>query len=247
MQTDINQQANLKSDSKQNNQYKEGTDYLLFERVRMLDKVGFTEPQEAYSIMLPKGWTHEGEVLWNSPGTSCAGTFKWLKTKSADAKYGFEIYPDMVYSWTTNAEINQFNLNNPGSALNCAPREPMNAEQYLKNIFAPDELGNPEIVKIEPNQYVVEQMQQKNEETMQELRQYGAGEMQFYQTAINAEVRWPNGTEGLIVLGASLLETVIPNVYDGSYNQAYTTLITNRIVFKYPKGENEQAKNRLVL
>ncbi len=74
-QTNNPKQNTSAEEKKLSENYKEGSDYLLFERARMLDRTGFTEPQEAYSLLLPKGWKTEGEIVWNNPGSSCAGTF----------------------------------------------------------------------------------------------------------------------------------------------------------------------------
>jgi hypothetical protein len=114
----------------------------------------------------------------------------------------------------------------------------------LREVFTREELGNPEIIKVEPNQDVVNQMRQMNEKSMRELQQYGAGNMQFNQTALNAVVKWADNTEGLVVLGVTIIETVVPNVYNGSYDKMFTTLVMNRTVFRYPAKESEQAKNQ---
>jgi hypothetical protein len=243
-QTNNPKQNTSDEEKKPSENYKEGSDYLLFERARMLDRTGFTEPQEAYSVLLPKGWKTEGEIVWNSPGSSCAGTFSWLKAKSADGKYSFEMYPDALYTWNSNPELMQFNQNNGSSSPNCGFREPMDAEQYLRNVFALEELGNAEIIKVEPAPSVIAQMQQSNEEARRELMQYGAGQMQFNQTALNADIRWPDGKEGLVVFGVTTLEMDVPNNYNGTYNKIYTTQVVKRIVFTYPKGEKEHAKNQ---
>jgi len=227
--------------------YKEGSDYMLYERVRAFDKVGFSEPQEAFSLLLPKGWQHSAGVKWNEPGSACAGTYKSLSASSADNKYSLEMYPDIVYMWSSNQQLMQFNQNSNVPSANCAYRQPIDAENYLRNIFVQEELGNPEIISITPNQYVVEQMRQQNETTTSELRQYGAGEMNFYQTAVNAVVKWPGGTDGLVVLGVTVLETVIPNIYNGSYSKSYTTQVSKRIVYKYPNKDSVQAKNQFSL
>ncbi|CAN5326791.1 hypothetical protein BH09BAC4_BH09BAC4_42230 [soil metagenome] len=224
--------------------FQEGSDYLLFERVRMIDKVGFTQPAEAYSLLLPKGWTHEGAVIWNNPGSSCEGTFSSMKARSADGKYSLQTYPDLIYIWNSNPQLMQFYQTNGFSSPNCALKEPMDAERYLKDVFGPQELGNPEIVKVEENPLVVEQMQQSNEKSMSELRQYGAGDMQFRQTAINAQVRWPDGSHGFVVLGTNVLETVVPNTYNGTSDKMYTTQVTKRTVFKYPESDKEQAEHQ---
>lgn len=71
--------------------------------------------------------------------------------------------------------------------------------------------------------------------------------MQFDQTAIHAEVRWPGGKEGFVVLGVTTLETVVPNNYNGTYDKMYTTQVTKRTVFTYPSGEKEQAKNQFAV
>ncbi len=48
---------------------------------------------------------------------------------------------------------------------------PMNAEAYFRNVFAPNELGNPEITAIHENTMGVEAVQQSNNKTRQELMQ----------------------------------------------------------------------------
>jgi len=234
----------LTSSSGQTKKFNEGTDYLIFERVRMLDRQGFTEPQEAYSVLLPKGWQHEDEIIWNSPGSGCDGTFRKLKAASGDGRYSFEIYPDLLYLWNTNPELLQFYQNNPASSPYCGIGEPMDAENYFRHVFVAGELGNPQIIKVQPNEAVVQQMEQLNEESRREMQSYGAGQMTFYQTAINATVRWPDQTEGQVVLGVTVVETVVPNNYNGTYDKIYTSQVTKRTVFRYPASESIQAKNQ---
>jgi hypothetical protein len=229
---------------KQNADYAEGSDYLLFQRVRLTDNMGFTQPEEAYSILLPRGWQHESEIIWNTPGTSCEGTFKKMKASSADGKYNFEIMPDLIFIWNTDPQLMQFYRNNSINSPYCKIDKPINAEDYLRNVFVPEELDNASIIKVEPNSYVVQQMKQSNEASRQEMMQYGAGRLDFDQTAVNATVRWPDGKEGLVTLGVTIIATAIPNVYNGSYNTVYTTQITQRTVFTYPQDKAEEAKNQ---
>ncbi|MGB8191913.1 MAG: hypothetical protein WCF67_08345, partial [Chitinophagaceae bacterium] len=132
---------------------------------------------------------------------------------------------------------------NQGSS-NCSYEEPMDAETYLRQKFVKNELGNAEVISVEPNKYVVEQMQQSNDKIRNEMMQYGSGQIQFHQTAVNATVRWPDGTDGLVVLGVSTLEGDVPNVYNGTSSKIFTTQVTKRTVFKYPSADVEQAKNQ---
>jgi hypothetical protein len=224
--------------------FKEGNDYVLFERVRMLDKTAFAEPAEAYSLLLPKGWQQESNIIWNMPNTDCAGTFKDLRARSVDGKYSFRLFPDIVYNWNTDPQLMQFYMNSGSSSPYCGFRQPLNAEQYLRMVFASGELNNPQIIKVEPNATVVEEMQSSNEKTRMELMQYGSAQIQFDQSAIHATVRWKNGTEGIVVLGVSIIENTVPNVYNGTYNRIYTTMVTKRIVYTYPETEKQQALNQ---
>jgi hypothetical protein len=221
--------------------YKEGTDYVLFERVRLLDKTAFTEPAEAYSILLPKGWQQKSDIIWNMPGGSCTGTFRELKATSPDQQYSFQIFPDLLYSWNTNPELMQFYQNSGNESIYCSIGQPMNAEQYLKNVFGPQELGNPQVLKVEDNSLVVQEMQQNNEKARRELMQYGSANIAFDQSAINATLRWPDGKEGMVVLGVSTIENTIPNIYTGTTSKSYTTQVTKRIVYTYPAEESKQA------
>ncbi len=58
--------AKVKSSS---SNYTEGKDYIEFVRARVLDKVGFSQPVEALSLLIPKNWKYEGNIMWNQPGT----------------------------------------------------------------------------------------------------------------------------------------------------------------------------------
>lgn len=219
-----------------------GKDYQEYQRVRLLDKQGFTEPQEAYSVLLPKGWTSNGEVIWNQPGTACAGTFKRMSASSADGKYTFTIFPDLNFNWNPDPAMRQFQQSANGSF--CSSREPIQAEPYLKQWLA-NELGSPQLISVEPNLYVVQEMSKNNGKAEQELRSYGAGQMQFQGSAVNAKVKWKDGTEGLITVGVNILALQVPNVYNGTSNTIYTTMVSHRSIFKYPEGAGSQAENLL--
>jgi hypothetical protein len=210
----------------------------------MLDKTAFTEPVEAYSLLLPKGWQQESNIIWNMPGSACAGTLRELRARSGDGKYSFRLFPDIVYSWNTDPQLMHFYMNSGNTSPYCGFRQPLNAEQYLRMVFAPGELNNPQIIKVEPNATVVEEMKLGNEKTRMELMQYGSAQIQFDQSAIHANVRWKNGTEGIVILGVSIIENTVPNLYNGTYNRIYTTMVTKRIVYTYPETESQQALNQ---
>lgn len=224
--------------------FQEGRDYLRFERIRQHDNTGFDQPAEAFSILLPAGWQHEGEIIWRQPGAGCDGTNQRFRASSADGKYSFEMLPAVLWSWSEDPQMQQINQSH-GPVGFCSYGQPMNAEQYLRSAFAPGELGEPDIISVKPNPDVVQSMREGNEKARQELMRYGAADVQFNPSAINANVRWRDGREGIVLCGVSIIQTVIPNQYNGTYTRQYTTQAFQRVVFKYPAGETEQATKML--
>jgi hypothetical protein len=224
----------------------EGTDYNIFDRVRIMDNQGFTQPAEAYSLLLPKGWQHKGEIIWIMPGQSCAGNNSWLKASSPDNKYSLEFLPHVIFSWTTNQQTLQWNLANPGNSPYCSYSQPVGAEQYLRSTFA-QQLGNPQIVKVEPNSAVAAELQTGIDKRNAEAMQYGSGGVQNFASAINAEVKWNDGTEGFVLLASIVSEGIVPNMYTGGQDKIYTSVITKKTVFKYPAGEKEKAASQFAV
>ena len=238
--TTQNKQATTGNQTSQN--FIEGKDYAVFDRVRIMDNLGFTQPVEAYSLLLPKGWKQQGEIMWTMPGQTCAGNNVWLKASSPDNKYSLDFLPNLILSWTTNQQLLQWNMSNQGNSQYCIFNQPIGAEQYLRSGFV-QELGNPQIVKVESNSAVVTELQKLFEKGKAELMQYGAADVQGHASAVNAEVKWSDGTEGFVILGVMVYESTIANTYNGTYDKSYTTAITKKTVFKYPAAEKEKAKS----
>lgn len=222
--------------------FKEGKDYITFERARVLDRVGFAQPAEAYSILLPKGWQYNGNLDWRVPGSGCEGTFNYFKAQSPDGAYSLEIFPTAIWNWTSNQYMQQFNQ--PQNSY-CTQDQPMDAAAYLSNRFAPQQLGSPLVSGVKPNEAVVKEMAMNNDKARQELMRYGASQVNFYQTAVSADLKWKNNTEGIALCGVSISEMIIPNPYDGTYSKSVSCVAAKKIVFRFPAGEKEQAAKLL--
>ena len=217
----------------------EGEDYMIYERVRITDNVGFVSPQEAYSVLLPKGWTHQGNIHWNQPGSSCPGTFNMFTASSSDGTLKFDIFPDKLYSWTSNAMLRS--MQQQDNSGYCMLNAPMNADAYLKQVFLP-EIGNPEIVSIESNQGVINKLNEGYYKRRQELVEYGAGNINFIPEAVTVNVKWNDGKRGILTLSVSNIENMMPNNYNGTYDMLYTTVVSNRMVLTYPGNKEEEGK-----
>lgn len=219
----------------------EANDYFVLERVRIMDNQGFTQPVEALSLLLPQGWSHRGELVWIMPGQPCAGNNMWFTASSPDNAYSLDFLPNIILNWSSNQELMQFNMSNAGQTPYCGYAQPVGAEQYLRHTFV-NELGNPQLVKVEPNNDVVEALRPMIEKSHAELMQYGAADVQSYPSAVNAEVKWDDHNEGFVTLCSVVGETLIQNIYTGGFDKSFTTAISKRAVFRYPAKEKEKAK-----
>jgi hypothetical protein len=221
--------------------YAEGKDYTEFARVRVLDKTGFNQPVEAFSLLLPKNWKADGSVIWNQPGTACAGNNQSVKAASPDGKYSFEMLPNDMWGYNTDPEMNQFNQSQ--AVKYCWNGQPMNAEAYYKNVLAPNELGNPQLISIKENPGGIRAMEEGNNKARQELMRYGAAQINFTPSAVYAKVKWGNGQEGIVLCAVNIIETLLPNAYTGGSTTIYTTIASERVVLKYPASESSRAAN----
>jgi hypothetical protein len=218
----------------------EEKEFTEFTRARILDKVGFTQPVEAFSILIPKDWNFDGGIIWNPPGSLCAGINKGMKAVSPDGKFIFEMFPDYLWSFNSDPMAGQFNQ---GGSQYCSYGEPMNAEAFFRNFFAPKELGNPEVVHIKENTEGVNSLKESYEKMRQELMSYGSGQVNYYPSGIHARVKWQNSSEAIVICGVTIIENIVPNVYNGTYNKIYTSAATERIVLMFPDGEYDKAAN----
>lgn len=237
---------NTKEEVMQNtNSYTEGKDYSVFERVRITDNIGFTSPVEAYSLLLPKGWKFEGNINWvyGSSGAGI-GTYNYFKAISPDNKYQFEILPEITWSWASDPQLLQLMQANTNSQY-AFVAQPMDAEQYLRNVFVNRELTGATVGEVKPNNNVIQEMQQNFASARNELMLYGAADVQFYPSAISAKLSWNDGQEGIAMCGVSVLETTILNQYNGTVQKTFTSAAVKRIVFRFPKEEKQSAENML--
>lgn len=241
-----NNSANSHKMDAQSTKYVSGKDYTQFVRARIMDKVGFAQPVEAFSLLIPETWKFEGGILWNPPGSSCAGTNQDMKAVSPDGLYSFEMMPNYMWSYTTDPQVAQFQQQKQFPKY-CSFGEPMNAEAYFKQVFAPNDLGNPQIISIKENTSGVQALQESFDKSRQEMMQYGASQVNYYPSGISAVVKWNNNAEAIVICGVVIMEMVIPNQYNGSYSKSFTSMASERVVFMYPAGERDKAANMLTV
>ena len=224
--------------------YTEGKDFTEFVRARVMDKAGFSQPVEAFSILIPKTWKFDGGIIWNPPGTTCAGVNQGVKAQSPDGKFIFEMLPAHMWAYNSDPQMRQMNQDG-GNFKYCSYGEPLDAEAYFRNVFVQNELNNPEVISVKVTPGGVQAMQENNNKIRQELMQYGASNVNFYPSGIYAKVKWSNGSEGIVFCGVNNIETVIPNPYNGTSSKIFTSVASERVVFMHPASESAKAANML--
>ncbi|MBW7889506.1 MAG: hypothetical protein H3C48_00435 [Chitinophagaceae bacterium] len=220
---------------------KEGVDYTVLTRARIMDKTGFNEPVEVFSFLIPRNWNYSGDIVWVMPGQTGQGTYSWFQATSPDKSSQFSLYPDLVILLTDQPVINQ--ANQAGANEFFMVGQPVDAITYLTQFFLP-QIGNPQIIKSTPEEYPQELLR-KFEEGKQELLAAGMTQLQASPSAVSAHVKWGDGSEGIVGCTSLIAQGKTLNHYNGQYNTIYTATIANKIVFRFPSHEKEHAEKLL--
>jgi hypothetical protein len=220
----------------QSPQFAEGKDYFLFNRVKIMDLQAFSEPAEAYSILLPKDWQSEGGVIWTAPGQTCAGTNMNFSAKSRNGEFNFQILPNIIWSYSTDPQVNQLQQ----SSQYCGKGQPIDARQYIDQVWLP-ELGNATLIEAKNNPDVVKAHSETDDKARAELMRYGAAQVNYRHTALTAKANIGNGKAVILICGVTNAEVYIPNVYNGTMGISYTSS-ASRMLFTYPENKSEEAE-----
>src|SRR5690606_37898286 len=119
-----------------------------------------------------------------------------------------EIMPNFMWSFNSDPQMHQFQQQQQFPKY-CDYGQPLDAETYFRQVFAPNELGNPQISSLEENSSGVRSLEENGQKIREELIRYGAGQVNFYPSGITANVKWENGQEAIILCGVTIIETVI--------------------------------------
>ncbi|RYG53746.1 MAG: hypothetical protein EOO01_03540, partial [Chitinophagaceae bacterium] len=217
--------------------FKEGVDFVEYNRVRIYDKSGFGQPVEAFGMLSPKGWQVSGEVIWVAPGQPCAGNNMYVQMVSPDGRYKFELFPNDLWSTSSTPELSQFAPNEKY----CREGPPQTAREYFSGVFISRDLEGASVLSIEDNSEGQKIISQNNEKAAAELRRYGVAQVNFNPSAIYARVKWNDGREAWVVCGVNNSEIMVLNPYTGGATVNYSSTASNRAMLIYPVREQENA------
>lgn len=211
-----------------------GTDYLLLKRVRVVDPAGFTQPVEAVSFLLPDNWTTEGGIRWNT--TKCLSDMVQLSfhAVSPDNKYELFVLPTTQFDWVNNAQMMDA-LRRGGYGSGCAIAEPMDAAAYIRQVL-------PGLVKA--NAVSATAITEMEEKLRQQAAAFSAPGYTITPSVAEGKLQFPDGSEGIALCSISQIVQSMQG-YDGSAISHFQTAVNNRLVLRYPAGEEQQARKIL--
>lgn len=210
----------------------EGKDYILLKRYRVMDPSGFAQPVEAASFLLPANWQAEGGVQWNT--SRCLSDIVQLSVHAAspDKKYELFVFPTTQFDWVNNDQM-MYALRTGGYGSGCTIAQPVDAAGYIMQ--AMPQLVKATAVSAAPIAAMEQQLKQQ-------AAQYSAPGYTIVPSAAEGKLQFADGSEGIALCIISQIIQSIPG-YDGSNISHFQTAVTNRVVLKYPKGEDKRARN----
>lgn len=222
----------------------EGKDYTVLERVRFMDNQGFEQPAEAFSVLLPKGWKHEGGITWKDMN-ACRGemvTGRWT-AGSPDGAITYTSLP--LHTWGSASDpMMQQSMMVGAQNGGCEYGGPMSAEEYLRQVFGPRELHGATVTEVKENSAAQQEMDQRSQRTIDALRQMG-GMPEVRNSAITARLKWADGSEGVALCSVSNIFNNVQDAYSGMMQRITTSVAEERSFIRFPGARKDEAERFL--
>jgi hypothetical protein len=223
----------------------EGEDYVVLERVRVMDPTGFAQPMEAYSVLVPRGWKAEGGIRWQV-GNPCMveAIQNRVTVRSPDGAWALEVYPNQQWEWWDDRMMLQTMMQQAQNPVfrRCPIAQPMDAAQLLRGPMA-QQIGA-QVLDVQPNEELAAVMRQDAAAANQTYQQAGVALEQRPSAAI-ATLRFPDGSPGLAVASVTMTLAWMPNYMTGGQSASYTCVTQTKIAMKMPPGKEEEGRRLL--
>ena len=222
----------------------EGKDYTVLERVRFMDASGFEQPAEAFSVLLPRGWSHEGGIVWKGL-QECRGEMvgaRWSAT-SPDGAIRVRAFP--VHAWAAASDPSmQAMYQQMAQRGGCEVGGPLSAEQYVRTVFAPRELDGATVTEVRVNDAAVRELRAQADADLPKLQPYipAGTRLQTDIDAVTARLSWPDGSEGIALVSVTALTTTMPNAFTGQWQQLMNASAPERTYIRFPADRRQEAE-----
>lgn len=224
--------------------YVEGRDYMILERARFMDDTGFERPAEAFSVLVPRGWTHDGGIVWKGLQECRAEMVsgRW-NVSSPDGAIRFQSLPTHAWGSASDSMMRQA-LQMQAQAGGCEVAGVIDAEQYLREVFAPRALQGATITEVKENEEATQQLRQAAAKSADAIRQMGA-QVESLGRAVVARLTWPDGTEGIVFCSVLNGITTMQNPYTGGLQRLTNSIATERSVIRFAPERRAEAETFL--
>lgn len=217
----------------------EGKDYVVFERVRLLDEMGFDRPVEAMSLLMPRGWRAEGGVRWKGVGECRSEIVTWqVRATSPDGQIQYAVMPARSFG-SSQDQMTRQALMAGAQQGGCQVSEPFDAAEYLEH-WARAELGGASVSDVHTPEEVRPRLAQLDAQANEVARQYGTGMNQTLSFVIGT-LAWPDGSkgQGYVMVNNSVKYGNDP--FTGAPDGFSTTNVSFRAYIRYPPAREEEA------
>jgi len=224
--------------------FTEGKDYVVLERVRFMDNTGFQRPAEAFSVLLPKGWSHEGGIHWKGLNECRAEmvTSRW-KAASADGAIRYQVLPN--HSWASASDPMMLQMMQmQASQGGCEVGTPMDATAYLKQVMVARDLDGATVTEVKENVEVARELERKAMQNKAAFEQWG-GQAQLSTGAVVARLKWADGTEGIAFCSIVNVVMATMDMYTGAMQQNSNSTAADRSVMRFPASRRDEAERVL--
>lgn len=217
----------------------EGKDYVVLERVRLLDEMGFDRPVEAMSVLVPRGWRTEGGVRWKSVNECRGEIVTWqMSATSPDGAMRFMVLPVRSFNFHQDQMLQQGAIAAQQQG-GCRVNPPFDASQYLENL-ARTELGGASVSNIRPDESLQAVLEKIIANSNATSRQYGTG-MNQSGSAVYGTLTWPDGSKGLAQVGVTVMMKQGNDMFTGAPNGFASTTVFHQAVIRYPAAREAEA------
>ncbi len=216
----------------------EGRDYVVLERVRILDEMGFDRPVEAMSVLVPRGWRTESGVRWKGVGECRGEIVTWQMTAtSPDGAIRFAALPLRSFVASQNGMTQQALLA-ASQQGGCAVSAPFDAARYLDDL-ARNQLGATAVSDVRTDESLRGLLEKLDAQSNAASQQYGT-RMRQTGSAVYGTLAWPDGSKGLANVGVSVIES--PSVdFTGAPNGFASTTVFHQVYIRYPAAREAEA------
>lgn len=223
----------------------EGKDYMVLERLRVIDPSGFAQPMEAYSMLVPKGWKSTGGITWKV-GHPCMAEVinNRLTVTSPDGHYALEFYPLQQWDWWDDQLMLQTQMQQAQNPVfrRCNIAQPMDAGQFLRGPMA-QEMGA-QVTGIEPSEELDKALRQQAQAANQQFQQAGVS-IESRPSAVIGTLRYPDGSSGVALCSIGMQVSWMPNYMTGGQSAGYSCQATQKIALRCPPGKEAEARQLL--